>query len=82
MPAPVTLPYARIEKGWTRKRKLAVILLAVLASVLSYLGYWGYKNIRARVQLLSNHPCLRPVDWAAVLASPTLCKLAWELSSH
>ncbi len=82
MQAPVTLPYARRSRRWTRKRKLAVILLAVATSAVGCFGYRVYKNIRPRVELLSNHPQLGPVDWTAVLTSPTLCRLAWELSSH
>ena len=76
-----TLRYARVQKRWTRRRTIVLVLLAVFGGSGSYFGCRAYENIRARVALLDSDPRLGPIDWSTVLASPALWRLAWELSS-
>jgi len=77
----VTLRYARAEKRRTRHRTIILVLVGVISASGSYLGYYAYEDIRARVILLNSDPRLGPIDWSTVLTSPALCRLAWEFSS-
>lgn len=77
MDATLTLPYA---PGRRRPIRRAILKLIPLVAVIGT-GIWSYREISRRVAILESDPTIGPVDWPAVLTSPTLLKAAWQLSS-
>jgi hypothetical protein len=73
----LTLPYARVHRS-RRRVLISVAMPVLLCAVASGLIYGAYR----RVTLLQHDARIGPVDWGAVLTSPTLLKAAWRLSTN
>lgn len=79
MAAVVTLQYApvRPRSAWQITLRRIAVLLTGIGSV----GWCGYEA-QKRVRALESNRQIGPVDWVAVVQSPTLLKAAWQLSSN
>ncbi len=81
MDTPVTLPYAREPRYWTRRRVVALAITLVLTGALTTAGHFGHREFQRRLSLLNKNAYVGPVDWGTVFSSWTMMKTAWHLSS-
>lgn len=78
MPASITLRYAPLRRRSAVQRFLrAALWVSVMGTIA-----WGFYEGRNRVNALESNPSIGPVDWSAVMGSPTLLRAAWDLSSN